>query len=258
MSAYTAAVLADAPQHYWRLSDPGGSLAFDIGSIPRHLVLNGTSPTSSPCLGPVSDGGSWVSQQSAYLWKKDGISVVTPLTIELIVWQADQLAAAQYVMEVASATFVCALFVDSTGHATAQSPTAGAAIHDTNVLATMHWHHLVATVSAAGLTTLYVDGASRGTVAGSAVGPIVVPVSVGGTSNAFGSPFDGAFAEAAVYNVALSATRVLAHFNAIDDILQLPVYRASGSLDTTTGVPSTTSDDLSLILSSVRRSYVAP
>jgi YD repeat-containing protein len=78
------------------------------------------------------------------------------------------------------------------------------------------WHHIVATVTAAGVATVYKDGSSVATVAG-----FNVPLNVSrtnnyvGRSNWTGDPtFEGFIDEPAVYDKALTAARVTAHYQA--------------------------------------------
>jgi hypothetical protein len=78
------------------------------------------------------------------------------------------------------------------------------------------WHHLVQTVDAARKTlVLYVDGVAVGSdVSATAVAPRypAATLDLGGTRNL--TYLTGTYAHAAVYDSALSAARVLAHYNA--------------------------------------------
>lgn len=100
------------------------------------------------------------------------------------------------------------------------------------------WHHVVASVNASGNGTLYVDGQPVKTWS-SGVDPTTSNglFTVGADYDSHDcpcphvdTPFNGWIAETAVYNKALTATRVQAHYAA----------RNSGTTTTTTTVPPTT------------------
>lgn len=255
MSAYLAAVLADAPVHYWRCTDPGGILLNDIGSLRRALLVNSTYPAGSPYIGPVSDGGALIFQGGAYPWYKDTTVWSTPFSLECWAWQQATAGVAQYLMEIAGpGAFGAGMFLSAAGVPTGQAPGAGNAVTAAATPTIQHWHHYVLSVNAAGVATLYVDAFAAGSVAGTAAVNQNYALAIAGLSTSpAGTAFSGLLSECALYNTALSPSRVTTHFTAADQISSQPVFKGNGSVDPGTGVPTLISDEIAQILASVRR-----
>lgn len=251
--SYLSSVLADAPRHYWRLADPGGVYAHDIGSVPIALDVNGVSPWLMPYSGPSSDGGS-AFLGSAYVWDTDGEVIAAPVTVECIVWQQSRSGAFQVALQVNTiGANLVQLGINSTGHP--QVNVQLGALTAPAAISRQHWHHLVATVTAAGVVALYVDAISVATGSPGIAGSNTYLYAVGGVTNNFGNAFFGNIAEAAVYNTALTPARVTAHFVALDAIASRPIFAQNGSFDVTTGTGTTGGAELAAILASVRQSF---
>lgn len=223
MSAYLTAVLADSPVHYWRLCDPGGQVAHDIGSSASQMGTNG--PTALGYSGPVSDGGSFVTTLNNNCASIVPLTYNPPYTIELWAWMwgynalQDILAwddsTAQSFGLRFSAAGACSISV-GTGSAVFNGP-----------ISFQAWHHFVAVVTST-LMTLYLDGASVASGANGGTLTQTLNLSIGNSGGV--RPMQGAVAELAYYHAALSAARVLAHFNAADNTAQSPIYSAAGGL----------------------------
>lgn len=82
------------------------------------------------------------------------------------------------------------------------------------------WHHVVATAVSGGALTLYVDGISRGTNSatrrpnGTAPRRVAAGANIA-SSSTFSQFFAGSIAAVAIYNTALSASRIKAHYFAM-------------------------------------------
>jgi len=112
---------------------------------------------------------------------------------------------------------------------------------------------LVATYNGA-VTTLYVDGVAQGTTASVGGAGHNAPIFMGMIDHAGGESFRGFLTEIAYYNFALSAARVLAHFNAAP-APGVPVSGFVGSYSSSTGsgvLPSPQSD---LIYAAVHKTF---
>ena len=250
MSAYLSAVIADAPLHYWRCADPPGSLILiDIGSSPYHLHAVGVNAIIGYS-GPVSDGGCVdLALDSSFANSGENIAAaVAAMSMECIVWPFEHHAITnQWTSLAIGAPHQQALFNSAGKWGFIYKNTVVPAAPVTNV-ADQTWTHLVGTYNGAN-AQLYVNGAASG-----AAVAIAADVAYNDLFTLMGSVNTGSrgfIAEVAYYNTALSAARVLAHYNAIDRINQPPIYSRAG-------VGSTSSGDLGLlayILQSVRKIY---
>jgi len=255
VGAYSSAVLADSPLHYWRAADPGGVLLHDVGSQQVALMMNNVYPTGLPYSGPNADGASFVGQAIAYPWFNQDSDAFAggALSLELWVWQHSDIAAQQLALiyRISGNAF----FIQITSGVKPAGTGTAAAITSATNLTRQRWHHIVFTVSAAGAGTLYVDAIS---VATGAVGiPPAGSARIGfggnvGTSNA---PFQGAISEGAIYASVLSPTRVTAHFTAADNVSSKPVFAGNGVFNTGSGTSSLDSANIQDILSAVRKTF---
>lgn len=257
MSGYVAAVLADAPVHYWRCADPGGSLLHDIGSNPRALQLNNTA-IATPYVGPVFDGGSvWFGNNLSAIYRDFDVVVNTPLTIEVWAWVTYSAGVAQDFLSWLTAAGVGpAIGIDSTLHPHLFTP--GPPLTAAAPMSVQHWHHMVGTCSAVA-SLLYVDaiqvasGGSAATTGGSA--PMLAAGNLISTPQRLASAF---LAEAAIYSSVLSPSRVNAHFLAADATTSRPVSKLAGSLSIATGIPTLLADSTDAVLKAVRKTFTTP
>lgn len=245
MSAYLTAVLADNPKHYWRCADPGGVLAHDIGSSPKHLLQSGsTAPLGYS--GPVSDGGAFVESANAGIANSDAELVTIPYSFEIWFWlaYAQTCTFAQCNGPAGFTVFQAAMSAAGT-----LTVFGSAGIAGTFLLVTPRaWHHLVHTVTGAASNT-YLDGVRSGPTAGAGVGSS--PTFFFGSNNAGGAALGGAMSEIAMYLTALSAGRVAAHLAAADQVAQAPVFSGAGGF-TGVAVSPPYNSLLQQILNSVR------
>jgi hypothetical protein len=213
MKPYSSAVLEDEPVGYWRLRELTGTTALNEGSA---STANGTY-TNGPTLGvagPLFGGLTATDFDGTNDFVTMGIpaafNIIGSLTVEAWI-RGDSFASEKTIIHAGDPY----LFgVDSTAHLFFQNATAlgSTRITATSTISTGAWHHVAATRD---LETrevdLYVDGVL--------VKSATYPASVSNTtfdnlsvSVSAGSPFDGRIAQVAIYDRALTADRLLAHF----------------------------------------------
>lgn len=246
--SYGSVVGADAPKHWWRCADPGGSLLHDIGSGPQRAMSTTGGVVQLAYSGVASEGGSvWVDSNQA-AWHNSGDSVQSPASIECWVWLHTFRTTA-----VEPFAHYQNLQVNAAGTVTFAS--GGPNVTSPAAITEQAWHHLVGTYGAVGGAKLYVDGVNVVTAAFTAgFGPFVQVPAIGmsGAATLFAS---ANIAECATYGVELSAARVAAHFAAADTIATRPVYKALGSTSVITGISDLSATDIAAILAAVRRTY---
>ena len=236
---YSSAVLADNPAGYWQLSDSTGTGAADssgnnnAGSITGGFTLNQPGPaadgTSSIALngstGVISvASASTLNPTTAITMEAWVYEPTTPTVFQGVIdknhWDQYRLGVGANLLATVRVTNgVGADYVDNCpGQPTPPAIAAG------------QWHYLTYTFDGvAGVVTWYIDGAkvcsSTHTNSGFALTAYntlvstTVPLLIGEDSGASGY-FSGRIGEVAVYPTAVSAARVLAHYQAAQ--VQLP------------------------------------
>jgi hypothetical protein len=226
LSAYETAVLADAPLGYWRLGEASGTTAADeVGSFPG--TYNG-SPTLG-VVGPMTDGNTAAQFGSGKFVDMGNVLALTSATgLSMEFWY--RISAAQLASSGAwapaftkgdSALNANAYRVAQNGTNTQFQTVVGDdnLAHNFIMSADDAWHHVVVTWGAPGDNHLraYLDGALSSTSA-SAVVPAPKPngfaVQIGGNAQQPTRHWDGLLDEVAIYQTALSGTRIAAHFAA--------------------------------------------
>ncbi len=245
---YVSTVLADNPYHFWRLADPGGQLAHDVGSGTQR-ALKTTSPFFGlGYSGPNSDGGSAFLDNSTTMVHSTLENISSPVSFELLIW-FHNLPAAQTILlshyanlQTTAADHI--LFASGGPNVTAPA-----------VFTEQAWHHIVGTYGAVGGAKLYIDGVNVATAAYTgAWGPqaAIVAVASSGVNTLFTS---AQLAELAIYHTELSAAQVTAHFNAIDQVANRPVFGAFGQWKSADGSVILSPVDVAAILAAVRKTY---
>lgn len=221
---YSAEVLADSPLAYYRLGEASGSTLVDSSGNGRdgtYVVaptlgvagaLTGDADTAADFQGPTTGGHAavatgtwmdtasisveaWVKRESAtasgYIVSRDGNSGVTRDWRLFVSNTNGRLDFAVW---------------NTSGTVVTLSPTA--------VLAIDTWYHVVATYDGANMR-VYVDGAQVGSTAHTGnVRTTAQQICVGSFNESTSNRFNGCLDEVAYYGTALSAARVLAHYDA--------------------------------------------
>lgn len=228
-ASYREAVLADKPIHYYQLDETTGTVAADLGSQataggtylggftlgkPSALPSLGTcvqldgTPGTMVDLGLFHPGDAVTAEAWFYL---DPTATHSP-EYHIIVSRFE----GSYEIDIAPGNFVNWNFFNDSGtfgQAASLTPAARGV-----------WHHVVGVFSE-GTGTVYVDGVTggpgpqTGNIIGGVLqdlGPTPDRVMIGATRNGETSSFNwkGMIDEVAIYNTALSAAQVRAHFRA--------------------------------------------
>jgi len=246
--SYLTEVLADAPDHYWRLADPGGFLEHDIGSSP----FTGVTPIETlPYTGPVSDGGAMAMPSLGGVRTLQGIFLSSPRTLEC--WY--------YPIISPASVFICAFdaTVNEWGLSTDANTFVAMSVGNANLISSTavtreHWHHIVGTFDGTN-ARLYMDALLVAGPTTMTAGANVARQIFWGSSPVPANIAYGAFAECATYPSALSAARVTAHFLSADQRSSSPVFRG-GAISTGGGTGSTSLvADLSAVLAAVQKTF---
>lgn len=241
---YGEAVLADSPWGWWRLADdlPGTTVVADASGHGYHGVWKGT-PTSTQSLvadglGAVSLDGSGDniegSADGAVMDVSTGVTLAAaPVSIEAWVKTGKYgtnhsfICGQTHMVGTTAATIDFGLTMNnSTGVPSFIATVGGINVSctGTTVLRDTGVHHLVGTIDSSRVCRLYVDGVQQG---GNGSGGSTTVINASGSVR-IGKPplgadpgagwgykaWKGDVCEVAVYNTALSAARVLAHYNA--------------------------------------------
>jgi hypothetical protein len=251
---YVSTVLADGPVHYWRLADPYGQVAHDIGSAPFALMNGRQNTPPFGYSGVASDGGSCeFDTASNPLRSWDAFAWPLPLTWEGWIWMQSSSQGQQMLMSSSSggndmrfgfvshiqASFVC------------QGANFLAAVADVR----QAWHHVAITITGGNLRG-YLDGVLLGTQAG-AVAMGNGEFGIGRRLAAADLIAEGFITEVALYGTALTAGQLLAHVAAADTAAFRPVFTRFGGSNYPSAAPSISPDSTSLsdVLKSVRSTY---
>ena len=205
---YVVTVQADSPVAYWRLDDTGASIADAVG--PHVGTLSGTATQGVPgALGGGTDKAIDFDGSTASV--NVPISALGP-TWTLEAWLKTSTLADGHIVEMAPVAF------QITASGNLQASVTGVGTVTTVVaspgLADGLWHYVAVSDDGSNVN-LYVDGylrastttlGSSATLTGSTI--YIARASVGG------GYFTGTLDEVAVYNTALSPSRILAHFQA--------------------------------------------
>ena len=218
---YENTVLADSPTGYWRLGDASGTTA-----AARSGSVTGTY-TNGPLLniaGGVGDADTSVSFDGSndYVSFGDNFDQIGTASFSAEAWV--------YPTAAATATYPALLgkytgsagwnvYLESSAELTPNAVTFERAAsgsdyagsqNTSTALQLGHWYHVAVTYDGSTMK-LYLNGVLQESVASSrSLADNATAMRVGGT----GDPFGGRIDEVAIYGTALSAARVLAHYNA--------------------------------------------
>lgn len=248
---YVTTVLGDSPAHYWRLADPGGFLAHDIGAGPFHLDANPASQWNGYS-GIAADGGSSAFISGIEAWSGgDSLLITAPLSIELWVWPLSFRGGATqdlFRWDNSSNPFAN---IQLLSNGTFRSNLANVSSTSVTVYPLQHWHHVVGTYSVVNGNRLYVDGTIQATQASASAFPTSAVIHIGiDTGNLCGCWMT----EVATYNKELTAGEVSSHFSA-QELTGPPTYQLPGS-GISNGGFSGFAQSIDSILADVQKTYV--
>jgi Concanavalin A-like lectin/glucanases superfamily len=235
------------------MAEPGGVLVHDIGSNPIAQELANWGSQFS-YTGPNSDGASaYFAGGGASFTEPNVETVGLPVSMECWFWPFESGGANQVIYSIWSSSGASLISARKQSGHTMQVFCPGGNLlgGSCNLQA---WNHLVVTVALTG-TTVYLNGSSIGTVAGSAFGPILCTYSIAEDAVGGAAIAHMAISEVAVYFSILSSGQVSAHFAAADLTSQPPVFITGGTYSLISGSATQFSTDLSNIYNSVHRTY---
>jgi hypothetical protein len=211
---YLGTILSDAPLDYWRMADPTYGRVVSIGSQFIDLMPWSMGQGWQGFSGPASDGGAYLSAGGFLVVDNYPIPAVSSL--EGWFWPGAFFGAGANFLLIPGATKRPSLILNEYEALTWQvdGGAVGAAVN----FSRQRWHHVVI-VSTGADTRFYFDGVLKWT------NPTIMTAHpgdrlyVGGWATGL---WDFFISEVAFYGTALSAARVLAHYNAADNTLFRP------------------------------------
>ncbi len=219
MSIYSACILADAPVVYYRLGELSGTAAVDQMGVQDGLYnLAGiTQAVAGPLLGD-TDKAITLDGANGYITIADNaaLDIGGGSAVSIEVWLSTTSAGStvKYIYAASSGIGGFGLSVGAIGllrglalYWDGQALNAGGPRVDDGL-----WHHVVAVASGA-LVTIYKDGLPYGPYATSgSPGTTYSGSRIIGAATNLTVPWPGNLDEFALYNYALSASRVLLHY----------------------------------------------
>jgi hypothetical protein len=227
-ASYFNAVLTDAPVSYWRLGEPSGTTAAD------EMGANDGTYVNTPTLGVAGPLGSATvpDADTAITFVRANVEYVSTASMTGIPL-GSAARSVEFWMNVPAALNWNA----AVGWGTAAqyqrfevgysgSPGGKLWMHNSdgewffgadNAAIGNGWHHVVFVLESATSLRCYLDGADLGAQTTTTINTIADAsyVEIGGACHwSGGSTFEGSLDEVAIYDTALSGTRILAHYNA--------------------------------------------
>jgi hypothetical protein len=228
--SYDNTILADSPVAFWPMNESSGTVATDLTANAHNGTYN-NGPTLGVA-GPVSDGETGVSFSVAtnqnqhvapsFLFKSATATIEAWVKIAAAPSVARGIAGCSDGL--ANATTDKNLYVGTDGklYFYAYDGASKNSSAPTSALPTGSWVHVVGVVDGVNIIT-YVNGAQVGstacgnTFAGYTVNNFFIAAPANTTALVTGAAadyFDGSIAKVALYNYALSSTKIAAHYNA--------------------------------------------
>lgn len=216
--SYQSEVLADSPILYLPLSETTGTTCANLGSLGSNATANGgTGSRNATSLTAITPGVSIVGSGGGRISHPDNAALDITADVTYECW-AKFTNFTTYHCLISKQVGGYSFRVEQTTRKlqTLASFTGGGGTSTTAIPNDTNWHHLAFTRSG-NTYTWYIDGAAAGTATSSqTISANAHPLFIGcdGNGGSQTEPLNGAIDEPAVYNTALSAARILAHYNA--------------------------------------------
>jgi Concanavalin A-like lectin/glucanases superfamily/Lamin Tail Domain/CotH kinase protein len=215
-SAYRNVILADNPVAYWELDEAAGvATAADSAGTPQTGSYQNVTLGQTSAYANLATCGQFNGSTSRVQVAADNIFNLGTADFSVEAWAKTPVATRGDVFNYKNATDF-GIFLNNSGSGSIGGYLNG--FLPSHVATINAWYHIVITRSA-GTARLYVNGVERGVAAAASSFSANAPVFIG--ANHTGAPgytvtipFNGWIDEVAVYGTALSAARVLDHYNA--------------------------------------------
>ena len=214
--SYSSEVLADSPLLFVRFTETGGSTCANSGSLGGDASTSGANFTRNATALAEFTPGITVTGASTHVQYPDNASLDITANVTYEIW----------VKSYTPGTYKALLSKGANGYCLRINPSRQVEAVKSGVAVTLTstglvpddggWHHIVMTRSS-NTYTIYIDGSSAGSgTDSSTISATAYPLFIGADNGGSGvaHQYVGSFDEAAVYNTALSAARILAHYNA--------------------------------------------
>lgn len=210
--SYVSEVEADAPKAWYRMQEASG-LIQDETAYANHATSSvGTASyqIASPITSEPSDYSIAFIEDSFSIPDDPDIDFGDTLTVEAWISKDDSIERAICARGSNALTFT----VNTGGYLVAYKADVGEIVTATASIVLSSWYH-VAYTKATTTSKLYLNGADvTGTVTDRTLSTTATPLIVGADYNGTSIQWNGGLDEVAFYSTALSADRILAHYNA--------------------------------------------
>jgi hypothetical protein len=205
---------------YWRLSEPLGSVAFDSAGSDDGTYKAGAAPGVTGALTTTGDDGTSFDGTAGYVEVPDAAALNPTGAITVEAWCYPTDVSNRIVVAKRQTTpnvgYAWELAFATTGAAIARINANTNEARTATIYTANSWYHLAMTYDQSTIR-LYVNGQQAATFAYTgAISTAAVPLSIGRRmdTGAAASFFVGTIDEVSVYNRALSASEIQAHYNA--------------------------------------------
>lgn len=216
---YRRTVLNDSPVAYWRLGESSGTRAYDESGNARHGTYAGgvTLGEAGALTGDV-DTAAEFNGSTGYVTVPDAAALrfgTADFSLEFWFRRAAGIAASEFFLAKPGTGVATSWDCDLTDAGAIRSRVGSVTIESAGGLDDGATHHVVISVDRGGNGQIYVDGAASGSPQAVGTGDNLnngEPIQI--ARRVLGSYFAGRIDEVALYTTALSAARILVHYNA--------------------------------------------
>lgn len=212
-SSYRTAVTADSPVAWWRLEETSGSSAADSSGANTGTYQNSPTLGAAGLIAEAGTYGATLNGTNQYVTFADAAAVDVGDTFSIELWLRRAHTTAGTYQLFDKGDQAMNLKLNSSGALVLAKVNVAEIVTSTSAITDTNTHHVVCTKTGA-TVKLYLDGVDvTGSVANQTVSSNALSGAFG-ASRTGAQPFPGTLDEVALYNTALSAARVSAHYSA--------------------------------------------
>jgi archaeosine-15-forming tRNA-guanine transglycosylase len=212
-SSYRETVLSDSPRAYWRLGEQSGPFAQDERGSHVGTYTNGPLLGQPGALSADTNGAARFDGTNDYVRVPDAAELDFTDTFTLEAWvKRSSTGGVRAIVDKGEQSYSFRL--SNSGFLLLRRNAVGTVTTSTQAITdTTGWHH-VAAVKSGTTAKLYLDGQDvTGPVSDQTMADTTAPLSIGASDGGIAYHLPGALDEVAVYDSALSAARVQAHYD---------------------------------------------